>query len=144
MTKNPVCCSPITSLLDVARAMVEHDCGEIPVVRLEDRSLIGVVTDRDIICRVVATGRNPLEETAETCMSTPVVVARESTSVEECARLMEENKIRRLPIVNGGGACCGIVSQADIAQHAPRRVTAELVKDVSEPLHNASAVGARA
>jgi CBS domain-containing protein len=144
MTKNPVCCTPTTALLDVAKAMVEHDCGEIPVVRVEDRSLIGVVTDRDIVCRVVAAGRNPLEETAATCMSTPVVVARESTSVEECARLMEENKIRRLPIVNGGGACCGIVAQADIAQHASRRLTADLVKDVSEPLPDASTVGARA
>jgi CBS domain-containing protein len=134
MTSNPACCTPDTPLRDVARAMVEHDCGEIPVTRSDtDRTLVGVVTDRDIVCRLVAEGRNPLEATAESCMSSPVVAVRESTPVEECARIMEESQIRRVPVVNGGGMCCGIVSQADIAMHASRKITADLVKDVSQP-----------
>jgi CBS domain-containing protein len=143
MTPNPFCCTSTTSLRDVAKAMVEQDCGEIPVVEANDSgALVGVVTDRDIVCRLIAAGRNPLEETAESCMSTPVVVVWESTQVEDCARLMEENQIRRVPVVDGGGACCGIVSQADIAQHASRRVTAELVKDVSQPAAGSSKVTA--
>jgi CBS domain-containing protein len=134
MTPDPACCTADTPLQDVARAMIDHDCGEIPVVKGErDRMLIGVVTDRDIVCRLVAQGRNPLEATAEDCMSTPVVAVRESTPLEECARIMEESRIRRVPVVDGGGRCCGIVSQADIAQHASRRITAELVRDVSQP-----------
>jgi CBS domain-containing protein len=134
MTTNPECCTAETPLRDVARAMVEHDCGEIPVVRsASDKTLIGVVTDRDIVCRMIAAGRNPLDATAEACMSTPVVAVRESTPLEECIRMMEESQIRRVPVVNGGGMCCGIVSQADIAKHASKRVTAELVRDVSQP-----------
>jgi CBS domain-containing protein len=134
MTADPACCTPETPLRDVAAAMVEHDCGEIPVVRNDsDRTLLGVVTDRDIVCRLVAAGRNPLDATASACMTSPVVSVRESTPVEECARIMEERRIRRVPVVNGGGACCGIVSQADIATHATRRITAELVRDLSQP-----------
>jgi CBS domain-containing protein len=134
MTANPACCTPNTPLQDVARAMVEHDCGEIPVVRSSsDKTLVGVVTDRDIVCRLIAKGHNPLEAPAEECMSTPVVAIRESTPIEECARIMEESQIRRVPVINGGGMCCGIVSQADIAQHGSRRIVADLVKDVSQP-----------
>jgi CBS domain-containing protein len=134
MTLNPACCTGDTSLRDVARMMIEHDCGEIPVVRsARDKTLLGVVTDRDIVCRIVAAGRNPLELSADACMSTPVVAGRESTPLDECIRIMEESQIRRVPVVNGGGMCCGIVSQADIAKHAPRRATAELVSNVSQP-----------
>jgi CBS domain-containing protein len=134
MTSNPFCCTADTSLEDVAKAMVEHDCGEIPIVRNSmDKTLIGVVTDRDIVCRLVARGTNPVDETPESCMSSPVIAVRETTPVEECARIMEESKIRRVPVVNGGGMCCGIVSQADIAKHASRKITADLVKDVSQP-----------
>lgn len=134
MTANPACCTPDTTLRDVAKAMVEHDCGEIPVTRsAADRTLLGVVTDRDIVCRLIAAGQNPLEATAKSCMTSPAIAVRESTPIEECARIMEERQIRRVPVLNGGGACCGIVSQADIAKHASRRITADLVKDLSQP-----------
>ncbi len=134
MTPNPACCTPDAPLREVAQAMVEHDCGEIPIVRSgTDKTLVGVVTDRDIVCRLVAAGRNPLDATASTCMSSPVVAVRESTPLEECTKIMEESQIRRVPVVNGGGLCCGIVSQADIAKNASRRVVADLVKDVSQP-----------
>jgi CBS domain-containing protein len=142
MTADPACCSPDTPLREVAQAMVDNDCGEIPIVRsATDGTLVGVVTDRDIVCRLVALGKNPVEATAESCMSTPVVAVRESTPVEECARIMEDSQIRRVPVVNGGGMCCGIVSQADIAKHASRKVTADLVKDVSQPASGSSKVG---
>ena len=134
MTTNPACCTADASLEEVAKAMVEHDCGEIPIVRSSsDKSLLGVVTDRDIVCRLVAQGRNPVDEAAESCMSSPVVSVRESTPIEDCAKLMEDKQIRRVPVVNGGGMVCGIVSQADIAKNASRKITADLVKDVSQP-----------
>ena len=134
MTTDPACCTADASLEEVAKAVVEHDCGEIPIVRSStDKSLIGVVTDRDIVCRLVAQGINPVDEAAESCMSSPVVSVRESTPVEDCARLMEDKQIRRVPVVNGGGMVCGIVSQADIAKNASRKITADLVKDVSQP-----------
>ena len=70
-------------------------------------------------------------------MSTPVMSVRETTPIEDCARLMEEKQIRRVPVVNGGGMCCGIVSQADIATNASRKIIADLVKDVSQPVARA-------
>jgi CBS domain-containing protein len=134
MTTDPACCTADASLEEVAKAMVEHDCGEIPIIRSSsDKSLLGVVTDRDIVCRLVAQGRNPVDEAAEACMSSPVVSVRESTPLEDCAKLMEDKQIRRVPVVNGGGMVCGIVSQADIAKNASRKITADLLKDVSQP-----------
>jgi CBS domain-containing protein len=134
MTTNPACCTADASLEEVAKAMVEHDCGEIPIIRSSsDKSLLGVVTDRDIVCRLVAQGINPVDEAAEACMTSPVVSVRESTPLEDCAKLMEDKQIRRVPVVNGGGMICGIVSQADIAKNASRKITADLVKDVSQP-----------
>jgi CBS domain-containing protein len=62
-------------------------------------------------------------------------------SVDECCRILEDNKIRRVPVVDAGGCCCGIVALADIALHAKNKETAEVVKEVSEPSASASAAG---
>lgn len=122
--------------------MVDHDCGEIPVVEnKETKQPIGVITDRDIVCRTIARGINPLDLTVAECMSKPCVTVTPDMSVEECSRIMEENKIRRVPVVDADGCCCGIVALADIALHAKRSVAAEVVKEVSEPTAAASAAG---
>ena len=72
MTASPTCCLAETSLQEVAKMMVDNDCGEIPVIDSnETKKPLGVVTDRDIVCRTVAQGRNPLDLTASDCMSTP-------------------------------------------------------------------------
>jgi CBS domain-containing protein len=131
MTPNPACCGPETNVGEVARLMVDHDCGEIPVVR--DGKPIGVITDRDIAARAVAAGRNPLEMKASELMSSPVITVSPSTDVDECCETMEEHQIRRVPVVDDRGSCCGMVSQADIAKHAPARKTAQVVKEVSKP-----------
>ena len=111
--------------------MVDHDCGEIPVVR--DGRPIGVITDRDIAARAVAAGRNPLEMKASDLMSSPVITVSLATDVDECCETMEEHQIRRVPVIDEHGNCCGMVSQADIAQHASARKTAQVVKEVSRP-----------
>ena len=132
MTSDPACCTPDTGLKDVARMMVENDCGEIPIVESEESQRpIGVITDRDIACRAVARGLNPLDLTAKDCMTSPCVTVTPETSVEECCQTMEEHQIRRVPVVDASGACCGIVAQADIARNASKRDTAEVVKEVS-------------
>jgi CBS domain-containing protein len=142
MTADPACCTSGTTLREVAQMMIDHDCGEIPVVENTDNSLpIGVITDRDIVCRTVAKGLNPLDLTAGDCMTTPCVTVTPEMSVEECCRILEENKIRRVPVVDAGGCCCGIVALADIALHAKKKETAEVVQEVSEPSATASAVG---
>ena len=142
MTENPVCCGPETPIPEVARLMVECNCGEIPVVDSKTGTLIGVLTDRDITCRAVAKDRNLYELVARDCMSSPVVTVTADTSIDECCHSMEVNQVRRLPVVDSRGNCCGIVAQADIARNAPERETARVVKDVSRPTDSASAVRA--
>lgn len=141
MTPDPACCISETKLQEVAQLMVDHDCGEIPVIDGEKKRPIGVVTDRDIVCRTVAKGTNPLDLTAADCMSTPAVTVTPEMSIEECGNILEKNKIRRVPVVDADGGCCGIVALADIALQARENVTSEVVKEISSPSPAASAAG---
>ena len=136
MSKDPACCTRESSLQDVAILMSEHDCGEIPVVdNMQSKRPVGVVTDRDITIRTVALGKNPLELRARDCMSSPAVTVTPETTVDDCCALMEDNQLRRVPVVDESGCCCGIVSQADIARNASKKEAGELVKDVSRQTH---------
>lgn len=130
MTPEPVRCAPTTTLDQVAKLMAQHDCGEIPVVDSTDQP-IGVVTDRDIVCRVVAHGKNPLAYTAGQFMSQPVVTVRVDTPIEDVVNTMEKHQIRRVPVVDEQGCCTGIISQADVALTDDAEDVAELVREVS-------------
>ncbi len=130
MTANPQCCTAETPLNEVANLMVESDCGEIPVVDAA-KKLIGVVTDRDIVCRIVAKGQNPSAMTAQDAMTQPVISVTEDSSLEDVLSLMEDHQIRRVPVVDASGGCCGIVAQADVALVAEERETGEMVREVS-------------
>ncbi len=113
--------------------MVDSDCGCIPVVDSNDSKMpLGMITDRDITVRVVAKGQNPLDLTAQDAMTTTVVSVTPDTSIEDCANLMEESQIRRIAVVDESGACCGMVAQADIANNAGDRITADVVQEVSK------------
>jgi CBS domain-containing protein len=138
MSSDVACCSKSTSLQEVAKMMVDCDCGEIPVVDEVGRP-VGVVTDRDIVCRAVARGRNTLELTARDCMSSPVTTVGSGASIDEVCGLLEQNRIRRVPVVDRDGRCVGIVSQADIARSASKRAAADVLRSVSEPTERASA-----
>jgi len=134
MTKNVRCCKPDTPLPDVARIMRENDCGALPVVdSANGERVIGMVTDRDITVRLVAKDRNPLELSAASCMSTPVVTIGPEDSLGNCCRIMEERRVRRLPVVDESGRCIGIIAQADIARHAPEARTGDLLQEISKP-----------
>ena len=142
MTADPACCTSENGLQEVAQMMVDNDCGEIPGVENREKNLpIGVITDRDIVCRTVARGLNPLDLTVADCMSKPCVTVTPDMSVQECSRILEENKIRRVPVVDADGSCCGIVALADIALHASSSVAADVVKEVSEVTAAAAATG---
>lgn len=140
MTENPACCTPETTVQQVAQMMAECDCGEIPICD-EQRKLVGVVTDRDIACRAVAKGKDPARTTARDVMSSPAITVTPETSAEDSAALMEENRVRRIPVVDASGVCCGIVSQADIARALPEQHTGKTVRGVSQPTQTASGVG---
>lgn len=131
MTPDPACCSPGTTLDDVARLMLANGCGEIPILDTAGAP-VGVVTDRDIVCRVVAEGKNPAAYAAETCMSHPVVTVRDTDAIATVVSTMQSHQIRRVPVVDATGSCVGIVAQADIARHAPSDSTANLVREISK------------
>ena len=130
MTPGPACCAPDTPLAAAARLMVQHNCGEIPVVDA-DGQLIGVVTDRDIVCRVLATGKNPLDHTVQDCMSQPAITVHPDTTLADVMATMERHQIRRVPVVDDHERCVGIVAQADLAWAGPRKDVAVLVREVS-------------
>lgn len=132
MTEDPACCVRGTLLKDVARLMVENSCGEIPVVESEkSKKLVGVITDRDIVCRTVAKGINPLTRTAGECMTAPCICCNLDDDVEDCCEEMERHQIRRMPIVDGEGRIQGIVAQADLARYFPAEKTFGVIKEVS-------------
>ena len=132
MTASPASCTEDTPLQEIARTMVGRDCGSVPVVR-GGRTLAGIITDRDVVIRAVAEGRNPLTLKAKDCMTSPAISIGEDASLNECTDLMESNKIRRMPVVDKSGALVGIVAQADVARHASQKEAGELVRDVSAP-----------
>ena len=134
MTFGPACCTPENNLQEVARMMLENDCGEIPVVQnVKNLKPVGVITDRDIVCRAVAKGKDALHITVKDCMSQPCITVSPELSVEDCCKILEKKQIRRIPVIDEKGACCGIVSQADIARHHLKKQIAEVLECVSQP-----------
>src|SRR5262245_62619924 len=93
MTPDPACCTPETPLDQIAKMMAQKDCGEIPVIDTAEHP-IGVVTDRDIVCRVVAEGKNPLAYTAEVCMSQPVVTVATEMPLADVVTTREHHQLR--------------------------------------------------
>jgi CBS domain-containing protein len=137
MTSDPVCCTPDTTLDRVAQLMANNDCGEIPVVDAAGHP-IGVITDRDIVCRAVANGKNPVGHTAAEFMSRPVVTVGTDAPIAEVLSMMEKHQIRRVPVLDADGCCAGIIAQADIASNVAGRDVAELVREVSRESGRAS------
>ena len=134
MTRLPLCCTPDTAITDAAYLMAERDCGAIPVVGdLIHRKPIGIVTDRDIVTRTMAKGLDPMRLTVRDCMTAPAVTIGEHARMSECVELLELTQIRRVIVVDASGACSGVVAQADIARHASKRKTGDLVREVSRP-----------
>lgn len=132
MSKNPACCTAETSLQEVAKMMLDNDCGAIPVVEDNNHKRpIGVVTDRDITIRTIAKGDNPLNMTAKSVMTKNVFTVKPDTSIEECVSLMEENQVRRIPVVDEDGNCIGMVAQADVAVKTENRAE-NMVEEVSK------------
>src|SRR5205809_7463033 len=96
MTTNPACCTPQNSVEEAAQMMVKHDCGEIPVVESKDNPKpIGVITDRDITCRVVATGKNPSQTRVGDAMSTHPLTFKPVPSTKTNARRPNKNQTAR-------------------------------------------------
>jgi CBS domain-containing protein len=113
MTTSPVCCKPSDRLDRVAKLMVEHDCGVIPVC--DGMNVVGILTDRDITCRAVATGRTPVAVAAADVMTKIVFTIRDDANAQAAIDLMKEKQVRRLPVLNDEGNVAGIISPSDLA-----------------------------
>lgn len=140
MTKNPACCVASDTVQHAAQLMTEHDAGSIPVVSdQQSRKLEGIITDRDLCCTVVAEGKDPKTATVGDHMTKKVVSCGADDDLDGCAKTMQENQIRRIPVVDGQGCCIGIVSQADLALKGdePAKVH-QTVAAVSKPTPHAS------
>lgn len=128
MTSEPVCCSEGTSVQEAAALMEEHDCGCLPVVDQDER-VVGVVTDRDIACRCVGQGKDPDTAVGEV-MTRGAHCCGPDDDVREAERVMSEGQVRRVPVVDEGGCCVGMVGQADVARADE---AGDVVEKVSEP-----------
>ena len=113
MTPNPECVSDKDSIRDAARIMKDQDTGIVPVV--EGRRVIGLITDRDIVVRGLAEGRNLEDTRVNELMTKSVRSVREDSTVSEALELMSGSEIRRVPVVNDRDEIVGIVSLGDIS-----------------------------
>ena len=138
MTRAPACATADMPLQEAARMMVDNNCGCIPVID-ESGKAIGVITDRDIVCRTVAIAVNPLEKTVRDAMTSEVISVKVDASIEHCCDLLEENQIRRAIVVDENGRVVGIIAQADLARRS-ETLGGEVLAAVSKPSIGPSAV----
>jgi CBS domain-containing protein len=133
MSEDVQCVTPETSLQDAAGMMAGEHVGLLPVVDKQQK-VIGVITDRDIVCRTIAQGRNPLELRVSDAMSEGGLwCVSPDTELEKVCSVMEQHQVRRVPVVDAKGKCCGIIAQADIARQGSDSAVADLVQAVSRP-----------
>ena len=122
--------SPDTPITELARLMREHDIGSIPIG--ENDKLVGMVTDRDIVCKGLANeGLDMGRATARDVMTEGIHCCREDDDLAKAIRHMEELKVRRLPVINKSKRMVGILSLGDIGQSAPDPLLSECLKSVS-------------
>lgn len=137
MTEEPVCCMPTDSIHAVAKLMADNSCGILPVVdNHENMQLVGVITDRDIVCRVLAAdGADCRNAHVQQAMTTGKIwTVHPESSVDEVVEQMEEGQVRRIPVIDENRTVIGIISTADIALELDDELEiAEVFEEISEP-----------
>ena len=134
MTPGVTYLEPSHTVADAAREMASDDFGALPVC--EDGKLVGVVTDRDLVVRVLSEGRDPGSTTiGDVVERTEVVTIGADDSAEEAIRTMKDHAVRRLPVIDGT-ELVGMVSQADVARALPDAKVGDLVGAISEAPSN--------
>jgi CBS domain-containing protein len=129
MTPECKCAGENDTVLDAAKRLSELDVGSMPICGEDDR-LKGMITDRDIVVKVLAQGKDPAQTTVgELAQGKPVTIGADD-SIEEALTVMAEHKVRRLPVIDGHD-CVGIISQADIATNLPEEKAGDLVEAIS-------------
>lgn len=125
--------SPDTTLTELARLMKKHDIGCIPIG--ENDRLVGMVTDRDIVCRGLANGKDPAGCTARDVMTRGIAYCGEEQELSDAIRVMEEKRIRRLPVLDKQKRMVGILSLGDVSGSGDNRMAGEVLSAVSAHHH---------
>ena len=120
---------PDTTVDELAILMRQNDVGAIPIG--ENDRLVGMVTDRDIVCRCIAAGLDPAATTARDVMSDGIVFCLDEQELDGAARVMERKHIRRLPVINRDRRMIGMLSLGDVYHTVPRHVSDEVMHAVS-------------
>ena len=134
MTKNPVCCRPDDMVTKVAQLMQSENIGSIPVIENErTQKLVGIVTDRDLVLKIIAKGQDVKSTKVEAVMTRQVVTCRAGDDLQVALDTMAEHQLRRIPIVDNDDKIVGIIAQADVATRVnlPEK-TAAMVKEISQ------------
>ena len=124
---------PDTPILEIARKMRDGDIGATPVV--EDERLVGMVTDRDVVVRIIAEGGDIRTKTARDAMSPGILYCFVDESVEAVLENMGDQQIRRLPVVDREKRLVGVVSLGDLALSGKRKAAGEALQEISQPPH---------
>ena len=130
MTPDPRSVQSSTPITEVAQLMKSEDVGVIPIV--DGTNLVGVVTDRDIVLRVVAEGNDAQTATAGDIASSSLVTVDPQQDLDEALRLMAQHQVRRLPVVEEDGRLVGMLAQADVARESSDAKTGEVVEEISK------------
>jgi CBS domain-containing protein len=128
MTSQVKTCEPDTTVMEAAKVMANEDVGPVPIV--EEGRLTGIVTDRDIVIRVVAEGRDPSSTTVGEIASRDLVTVSPDDDLDAALNQLAQNQVRRIPVVEGD-RLVGIVAQADIARLGSDAKTGEVVEEIS-------------
>jgi len=133
MTKNPEFCLPNDSVLRAAQLMKDEDVGPIPIVEdKQTRKLTGIITDRDLVLKVMAEARDPKSTPVEAVMTDDVVTCKANDDLDRAIKLMQDYQIRRIPVVDQNDHLLGIIAQADVATRLDSSRTAgKVVKQIS-------------
>jgi CBS domain-containing protein len=130
MTTDARCIGESESLVDAARMMMDLDCGALPICG-DDGKLKGMITDRDIVLKCVAAGRDPGQMTARDLASGKPFCIDADANIDAAIDMMEKHQIRRLPVISDH-RLVGIISQGDIARNYSEQRVGELVEHISE------------
>jgi CBS domain-containing protein len=129
MTSGPDVIEAQSSVLEAAKKLASADVGALPIC--ENGKLTGMITDRDIVVKVLAEGKDAASTKVIDLVQGEVVTIGADDSVEEALRTMSKHQVRRLPVIDGT-ELVGIVSQADLARNLPEKKTGELVEAISQ------------
>lgn len=129
MTKTVVCANPDDPIVSIAKKMRDENIGAIPVCN--SREVIGVITDRDIVTRAIAKGVNFAKFTVKDIMTRTPFTARDNETVEDAVHLMENKRVRRLPVLDQAGKLVGLISLDDIATNTSHELSGEALEALS-------------